>query len=96
MQKVIAEYRDVSRDKLTEGTPPSRELTHSIEVLPGSEPVYRTPYQLRPAEQDELKEQVSDFLAQGFIRPSQSPYGAPILFDLKRTGAAGCAETTVH
>ena len=86
LQKVIAEYRDVFRDKLPEGPPPSRSVTHSIEVLPGSEPTYRTPYRLRPTEQDELEEQIRDLLAQGFIRPSQSPYGAPILFVPKKDG----------
>ena len=83
---IIAEFRDVFRDKLPTGPPPKREVAHSIEVQPGSEPTYRTPYRLRPAEQDELEEQVRDLLAQGFIRPSQSPYGAPVLFVPKKDG----------
>ena len=74
------------KDKLPIGPPPEREVVHSIEVQPGSEPTYRTPYRLRPAEQDELEEQVRDLLAQGFIRPSQSPYGAPVLFVPKKDG----------
>ena len=86
LRSVIAEFRDVFRDKLPTGPPPNREVAHSIEVQPGSEPTYRTPYRLRPAEQDELEEQVRDLLAQGFIRPSQSPYGAPVLFVPKKDG----------
>ena len=86
LQKILAEYRDVFKDKLPIGPPPEREVVHSIEVQPGSEPTYRTPYRLRPAEQDELEEQVRDLLAQGFIRPSQSPYGAPVLFVPKKDG----------
>ena len=48
--------------------------------------MYRTPYQLRSAEQDELEEQVKDLLTQGFICPSQSPYGALVLFVPKKDG----------
>ena len=73
LRTILAEYRDVFRDKLPTGPPPKREVAHSIEVQPDSKPAYRTPYRLRPAEQDELEDQVKDLLAQGFIRPSQSP-----------------------
>ena len=38
------------------------------------------------AEQDELEEQIKDLLAEGFIRPSCNPYGAPILFVPKKDG----------
>ena len=86
LRSVIAEFRDVFRDKLPKGSSPKREVAHSIEVQPGSEPTYCTPYRLRPAEQDELEEQVRDLLAQGFICPSQSPYGAPVLFAPKKDG----------
>ena len=55
-------------------------------MSPGNEIAYQTPYRLRPAEQDELEGQVHDFLAQGFIRPSQSPYSAPVLFVPKKDG----------
>ena len=77
------------RDKLPKGPPPKREVAHSIEVQPGSEPTYHTPYRLWPAEQDELEEQVRDLLAEGFIRPSQSPYGALVLFVPKKDGRWG-------
>ena len=86
LQTVLAEYCDVFRDELPKGPPPRREVVHSIEVQPGSKPMYRAPYRLRPAEQDELEEQVKSLLAQGFIRPSQSPYGAPVLFVPKKDG----------
>ena len=85
-QKIIAEYRDVFWDKLIEETPPSRDITHSIEVLLGSEPAYWTPFRLRPADQDELEKQVRSLLDQSFICPSQSSYGAPILFIPKKDG----------
>ena len=61
-------------------------VEHSIKIELGSKPSYRPPYQLGPAEQDELEEQIKDLLAQGFIRPSCSPYGAPVLFVPKKDG----------
>ena len=86
LRKILAEYRDVFKDELPKVPPPKQEVVHSIEVQPGSEPTYRTPYRLRPAEQDELEEQVRDLLAEGFIRPSHSLYGAPVLFVPKKDG----------
>ena len=50
LQTILAEYRDVFKDELPKGPPPKREVVHSIEVQPASEPTYRTPYRLRPAE----------------------------------------------
>ena len=73
-------------EQLPKGIPPSREVKHRIDVEPGSKPPYRPPYRLGPAEQDELEEQIKDLLAQGFIRPSCSPYGAPVLFVPKKDG----------
>ena len=69
---------------MPKGPPPAREVTHSLDVSPGSEPTYRTPYRLRPAEQDELEEELRDILAQGFIRPSHTPYGTPVFFVPKK------------
>ena len=86
LRSVITEFRDVFRDKLPKGPPPNREVAHSIEVQPGNELTYHTPYRLWPTEQDELEEQVRDLLAQGFVRPNQSPYGAPVLFVPKQDG----------
>ena len=81
---MIQEYRDVFPEKLPKGAPPNREVQYHIEIEPGSDPPYRPSYRLGPAEQDGLEEQIKDLLAQGFIRPSCSPYGAPILFVPKK------------
>ena len=83
---IIQNYRDVFPEKLPKGAPPNREVQHRIEIEPGSNPLYWPPYRLGPAEQDELEEQIKNLLAQGFIRPSCSPYGAPILFVPKKDG----------
>ena len=69
-------------EKLPKRVPPEREVQNQIEIEPGSKP----PYRLGPAEQDELEEQIKDLLAQGFIRPSCSPYGTPVLFVPKKDG----------
>ena len=83
---LIKEYRDIFPEKLPKGVPPLREVQHHIEIELGSKPPYRPPYRLGPAEQDELEEQIKDLLAQGFIQPSCSPYGAPVLFVPKKDG----------
>ena len=84
LREIIEEYRDVFPSTLPKGRPPKRDIVHEINTEPGVEPVNRPPYRLSPAEQDEMEEQVKDLLAQGFIRPSNSPYGAPILFVPKK------------
>ena len=86
LKKIIHEYRDIFPEQLPKGIPPPRVVEHAINVEPGSKPSYRPPYRLGPAEQDELEEQIRDLLAQGFIHPSCSPYGAPVLFVPKKDG----------
>ena len=76
------------------GSLPEREVKHQIEIEPGSKPPYQPPYRLGPAEQDELEEQVKDLLAQGFIRPSCSPYGAQFFCCPRRTADGECVLTT--
>ena len=86
LETIIQQYRDIFPEKLSKGLPADRQVQHQIKIEPGSKPPYRPPYRLGPAEQDELEEQVKDLLAQGFIRPSCSPYGAPVLFVPKKDG----------
>ena len=86
LSHMIQQYRDIFPEQLPQGIPPKRVVEHSIKIEPGSKPSYRPPYRLGPAEQDELEEQIRDLLAQGFIRPSCSPYGAPVLFVPKKDG----------
>ena len=86
LSHLIQQYRDIFPEQLPKGIPPKRVVEHTIKIEPGSKPSYRPPYRLGPAEQDELEEQIRDLLAQGFIRPSCSPYGAPVLFVPKKDG----------
>ena len=84
LQEIIEEYHDVFPSTLPKGRPPKRNIVHEINSEPSVKPVNQPPYRLSPAEQDKMEEQARDLLAQGFIRPSNSPYGAPILFVRKK------------
>ena len=56
------------------------------ELLPGATPIAKSPYKMSVSEAIELKEQLRQLLEQGFIRPSVSPWGAPVLFQKKKDG----------
>ena len=86
LKALVDEFKDVFPDTLPKGRPPKRDIVHKICTEEGAKPPSRPPYRLSPSEQDEMEEQVKDLLAQGFIRPSASPYGAPILFVPKKDG----------
>ncbi|RVW93684.1 Transposon Ty3-I Gag-Pol polyprotein [Vitis vinifera] len=73
------------RDELP-GLPPHREFDFSIEVYPGTDPISVSPYRMAPLELKELKTQLDELLGRGFIRPSTSPWGAPVLFVKKKDG----------
>ena len=64
-----------------------REIEFVIELIPGSEPASKAPYRMAPAELKELKVQLQELLDMSFIRPSYSPWGAPVLFVKKKEGS---------
>ena len=66
------------------GFPPEREVESTIDLIPRTEPIYIPPYRMAPAELRELKAQLEELLSKGFIRPSISPWGAPVLFLKKK------------
>ncbi|KAL5567777.1 hypothetical protein UlMin_024352 [Ulmus minor] len=82
---VVREFPDVFPEELP-GIPPEREISFEIELLPGSAPVSKAPYRMAPAELKELQIQLQELLDKGFIRPSYSPWGAPVLFVKKKDG----------
>ncbi|GJR46804.1 reverse transcriptase domain-containing protein [Tanacetum coccineum] len=67
--------------------PLTRQVEFHIELIPGAAPVAHAPYRLAPAEMKELAEQLKELSNKGFIRPSSSPWGAPILFVKKKDGS---------
>ena len=86
LKSIIDEFKDVFPEKLPAGRPPKRSVEFEINLEEGAKPPSRPPYRLGPAEQDEMEIQIKDLLAQGFIRPSASPFGAPVLFAPKKDG----------
>ncbi|KAJ4717071.1 Retrotransposon protein, putative, Ty3-gypsy subclass [Melia azedarach] len=82
---VVSEFIDVFPEDLP-GTPPDREIEFNIELVPRTTPISKTPYRMAPSELKELKKQLEELLEKGFIRPSVSPWGAPVLFVKKKDG----------
>ncbi|GJT70147.1 putative reverse transcriptase domain-containing protein [Tanacetum coccineum] len=69
------------------GLPPTRQVEFQIDLVPGAAPVARAPYRLAPSEMKELSEQLKELSDKGFLRPSSSPWGAPVLFVKKKDGS---------
>nr|GEW21158.1 retrotransposon protein, putative, Ty3-gypsy subclass [Tanacetum cinerariifolium] len=67
--------------------PPAQSVEFQIDLIPGAIPVARAPYHLAPSEMKELLEQLQELSDKGFIRPSSSPWGAPVLFVKKKDGS---------
>nr|GEV81822.1 putative reverse transcriptase domain-containing protein [Tanacetum cinerariifolium] len=70
-----------------EGIPPTRQVEFQIDLIPGAAPVARAPYRLAPSEMKELSDQLKELFDKGFIRPSSSHWGAPVLFIKKKDGS---------
>ena len=83
---VVREFPDVFPDDIT-GLPPNREVEFTIDLIPGTDPISIPPYKMDPTELRELKAQLEELLSKGFIRPSISPWGAPVLFVKKKYGS---------
>ncbi|GJS53905.1 putative reverse transcriptase domain-containing protein [Tanacetum coccineum] len=83
---VIRDFPEVFPEELP-GLPPPRQVEFRIDLVPGAAPVARAPYRLAPSEMKELSVQLQELLEKGFIRPSSSPWGAPVLFVKKKDGS---------
>ncbi|KAA0061810.1 pol protein [Cucumis melo var. makuwa] len=83
---MVREYPDVFPDELPR-LPPLMEVDFAIELEPETAPISKAPHRMAPAELKELKVQLQELLDKGFIRPSVSPWGAPILFVKKKDGS---------
>ncbi|GJT74632.1 putative nucleotidyltransferase, ribonuclease H [Tanacetum coccineum] len=99
-QVTVKENKDKSNEKRLEdvptvrdfpedlpGLPPTRQVEFQIDLVPGAAPVARAPYRLAPSEMEELSTQLQELSDKGFIRPSSSPWGAPVLFVKKKDGS---------
>ena len=82
---IVREFLDVFPEELP-CIPLEREVDLAIEIVPGTVPMSRAPYRMAQTELKELKSQLQELLDKGFIRPSVSPWGAPVLFVKKKDG----------
>nr|GEX47622.1 hypothetical protein [Tanacetum cinerariifolium] len=76
-----------ARKFIKRGLPPRRQVEFRIDLVPGVAPVVRAPYRLAPSEMKELAKKLQYLSEKGFIRPSSSPWGAPVLFVKKKDGS---------
>ena len=83
---IVKEFPDVFPDDIS-GLPPDRAIEFVIELILGTELISITLYRMVPAELKEMKAQLEELLSKGFIRPSTSPWGAPVLFVKKKDGS---------
>jgi hypothetical protein len=82
---VVNKFPDVFPEQLS-GMPPDRDIEIVIELKLGTTAIYKTPYRMATPELAELKEHIKELLEKGFIRPSSSPWGAPVIFVPKKDG----------
>ena len=83
---IVRDYPKVFPEDLP-GLPPPRQVEFRIDLVLGAAPIARSPYRLAPSEVQELSKQLQELLDKGFIRPSFSPWGAPVLFVKKKDGS---------
>ncbi|KAJ9535195.1 hypothetical protein OSB04_un001722 [Centaurea solstitialis] len=83
---VVREFPEVFPEELP-GLPPQRQVEFHIDLVLGAGPIAKSPYRLAPSEMQELSSQLQELLDKGFIRPSSSPWGAPVLFVKKKDGS---------
>jgi hypothetical protein len=82
----VKDFPDVFPGELP-GMPPDREVEFVIDLLPGTAPISKRPYRMSVEELKELKKQLTELQEAGYIRPSSSPWGAPVLFVQKKDGS---------
>ncbi|GJY52876.1 putative reverse transcriptase domain-containing protein [Tanacetum coccineum] len=83
---MVHEFEDVFPEDLS-GLPPQRQVEFRIDLVPRVTPVAKSPYRLAPSEMQELSGQLQELQDKGFIRPSHSLWGAPVLFVKKKDGS---------
>ncbi len=86
IKQILEEFLDVMLEELPKDLPLRRQVDHVIEVMPVMAPPTKAPYQMSHEELKKLKVQLEELLAKGYIKPSKSPCGAPILFVHKKDG----------
>ena len=86
LQQLVDSFPDIFSESPQAGGALVDDLSMAIKLLPGAKPPFRRNFRLSPLEMTELKKQVTEFLEKGILSPSNSPYGAPVLFVQKPNG----------
>jgi hypothetical protein len=82
---VVNEFPDVFPKELP-GMPPDRDIKFVIDLMPGTAPIYKSPYRMATQQIAELKEHIMDLLEKSYIRPSSYLRGALMIFVPKKDG----------
>ncbi|KAL4514413.1 hypothetical protein Ndes2437A_g01123 [Nannochloris sp. 'desiccata'] len=85
IERLLKKYSTVFPSTLP-GVPPERAIVHEIKLVKGAAPVHRAPYRLSVSQENELRLRLKELMELGLIRPSKSPWAAPILFVPKKDG----------
>jgi hypothetical protein len=83
--RTVSEYPDVFPEELP-GMPLDRKIEFVIELVPDTAPIFKRPYRIASNQLAKLKEQLQELLDKGYICPSASPWGAPVIFVPKKDG----------
>jgi hypothetical protein len=83
--RIVSEFPDVFPEELP-GMPPERKVEFAIELITCTAPISKRAYRMSRPELVELKKQIDGLLEKGYIRPSTSPWAAPVLFVEKKDG----------
>ncbi|GKD69399.1 hypothetical protein Tco_1323489 [Tanacetum coccineum] len=86
-QKYIEKGCELFLVQVTEEESKEKQVEFRIDLIPGAAPVARAPYRLASSKMKELSKQLQELSEKGFIRPSLSPWGAPVLFMKKKDGS---------
>lgn len=84
---IIRKFSDVFPEELPSGLPPQTNIDHKIDINPGSDTPHQRLYRMSDEELKVLREKLKKLIELGYIRPSISPYGAPVLFAKKKDGS---------
>jgi hypothetical protein len=83
--RTVSEFLDIFPEEFP-GMPSDREIEFVIELVPVTTPIFKRPYRMAANQLAELKKQLQELLDKGYIRPSASPWGAPVIFVPKKDG----------